>query len=182
MGQISLFDIFEEVKFCRRCQTHKPISDFYKINRDGKQKLRFRCKSCEREYRRVPAVIKRKRAEYQRYKTDPKCIEDRKKAAAARHKNGKTKGYYLKKMCGLTFDEFKKLELAQNYLCAVCGNPETSVDSRLGKAIYLAVDHCHLTGKVRQLLCGKCNRMIGMANEDASLLRKAAEYLEKHAE
>lgn len=40
-------------------------------------------------------------------------------------------------------------------------------------------DHCHKTGKIRGLLCGSCNRMIGLAKDSADTLRRAAEYIEK---
>jgi hypothetical protein len=57
----------------------------------------------------------------------------------------------------------------------VCGRPETA--TRNGKAKHLAVDHNHETGKVRHLLCGNCNMMIGYANENPLTLEKAAAYL-----
>jgi hypothetical protein len=41
------------------------------------------------------------------------------------------------------------------------------------------VDHDHTTGKVRSLLCRRCNSMIGMAREQVEVLRAAIEYLER---
>ena len=43
------------------------------------------------------------------------------------------------------------------------------------------VDHCHTTGKIRGLLCRKCNTAIGLLNDNATVLRLAAEYLDEHA-
>src|SRR5690349_14852083 len=42
----------------------------------------------------------------------------------------------------------------------------------------LALDHSHATGKFRGWLCSKCNKALGLFNDNAALLRKAADYLE----
>jgi hypothetical protein len=73
---------------------------------------------------------------------------------------------------GLTFSAYTALVDAQQGLCAICGQIEPSGKKRL------AVDHCHQTGKVRGLLCSKCNTGIGLFNDDPGLLRRVAEYLE----
>ena len=44
----------------------------------------------------------------------------------------------------------------------------------------LSVDHCHKTGKIRALLCGQCNTMLGMAQEKKDILQMAIKYLEKY--
>lgn len=76
-----------------------------------------------------------------------------------------------------------RAELAkqQGDLCAICNSPETT-KGRSGKIWNLSVDHCHKTGKVRALLCTKCNILIGTANENLEILRAAIEYLQKHAD
>ena len=42
-------------------------------------------------------------------------------------------------------------------------------------------DHCHSTGKVRALLCGQCNQLLGQAKENINTLRASIKYLEKHS-
>ena len=42
------------------------------------------------------------------------------------------------------------------------------------------VDHCHRTGKVREILCNKCNTTLGHVREDLNFLESLAEYLRRH--
>lgn len=66
---------------------------------------------------------------------------------------------------------------AQNGVCRICKRPER-VKSRNGSIMRLAIDHCHVTGAVRGLLCNGCNTALGKANDDPHLLRAMADYLE----
>jgi predicted nucleic acid-binding Zn ribbon protein len=70
---------------------------------------------------------------------------------------------------GLSGDELAAL-LAQHSVCAICG---TSAWGSKGPQ----VDHDHATGAVRGVLCTKCNRGLGLFNDDPSRLSAAAEYL-----
>jgi len=45
----------------------------------------------------------------------------------------------------------------------------------------LSVDHCHATGRIRGLLCAKCNQAIGLMKDNPIFLRRAADYVERHA-
>lgn len=75
---------------------------------------------------------------------------------------------------GLTEATYAQLVEAQGGLCAICGKPEKVQPN-------LAVDHCHVTGKVRGLLCFYCNTAIGKFGDDPEMLMRAALYLERHA-
>lgn len=69
---------------------------------------------------------------------------------------------------GLSLKEYNELIIQQNNQCAIC------------KIIFETtpyVDHCHSTGRVRGLLCSKCNFGIGQFNDDINLLLQAIEYL-----
>lgn len=83
------------------------------------------------------------------------------------------KKYKLKYRFGLTMAEFAKMLEAQNGVCAICKEPERV------KKDSLSVDHDHKTGKVRGLLCGRCNRGIGMFQEDLEMMESARAYLQK---
>ena len=76
---------------------------------------------------------------------------------------------HLRRKYGLTQNLFEGLVSAQLGHCAICGANED---------LKLHVDHDHNTKKVRGLLCGKCNKAIGLLNDSPDLLRAAADYLE----
>jgi hypothetical protein len=86
--------------------------------------------------------------------------------------------YELRRRYGIEAADYDRLLKKQRGRCAICRSPEPgSAGSKPWK--YFAVDHCHLTSKVRGLLCANCNRVLGIAKDSSRLLRKAAEYLEK---
>jgi ribosomal protein S27AE len=67
--------------------------------------------------------------------------------------------------------------IAQGNRCAICGNPPK------GRGLHgvLHADHSHAEKRQRQLLCGKCNHMLGMAEDDPQVLIAAANYLAREA-
>ena len=86
----------------------------------------------------------------------------------------------LKRKFNLTRQEYDDKLKSQNYVCAICEQPETTYDGRTGGIRNLAVDHNHITNVVRDLLCWRCNSTIGKINENAELLDKMKSYLLKH--
>lgn len=77
--------------------------------------------------------------------------------------------YSLKRFYGLSAEEYYALLEKQKGLCALCGVKPT------GK---LVVDHCHKTGRIRGILCRKCNLGLGLLGDTAEFLAKAVAYLE----
>ena len=89
----------------------------------------------------------------------------------------KTENKRLKIRYGITLEDYQNLYNKQLGLCKICNNPEI-VRILKGRQIRsLAVDHCHDTGKVRGLLCYKCNVGLGSFNDDPKLLIRAINYL-----
>lgn len=86
---------------------------------------------------------------------------------------------YLRRDFGITLEEYQRRFEEQGGVCAICRQPEVS--KRNGKTKQMAVDHDHVTGAVRALLCNGCNPMIGYAKDRPEVLRAAAEYLERHS-
>lgn len=72
---------------------------------------------------------------------------------------------------GMPLGKYDELVASQRGCCVICGKkPEGA----------LQVDHDHTTGVYRELLCEKCNRMLGFALDDPAILRAAIVYLGKH--
>lgn len=78
----------------------------------------------------------------------------------------------LKKQYNITLKEYNEILCKQNDVCGICHKPETRPTSK-----NLVVDHCHKTGKVRGLLCSKCNAALGFFQENINNLQNAIKYL-----
>ncbi len=78
----------------------------------------------------------------------------------------------------ITFYQYEGLLAAGNGVCWICHQPETTKKPRSKYADSLHVDHCHETGVIRGLLCGKCNTGIGSFKHDIERLQAATKYLE----
>ena len=65
-------------------------------------------------------------------------------------------------------------------VCEICGKPETATH-KSGTVISLSLDHCHETNKFRGWLCGKCNKALGMVQDNIDTLGKMIEYLKERA-
>ena len=83
-----------------------------------------------------------------------------------------TKNTILLRKYGITAQIFDKMLEDQCGRCAICG---THFES--SKATH--IDHCHITGKVRSILCNHCNLVLGHAKESVQILENAVQYL-KH--
>ncbi len=75
----------------------------------------------------------------------------------------------------LSMDKYNEMLAEQGGVCAICKKPETVTLRK--KVRELCVDHCHETGRVRGLLCARCNRGIGYLGDDPERLRSALDYL-----
>ena len=76
------------------------------------------------------------------------------------------------KKYGLTLEDYNEMLAAQGGGCAICG--------KVYKNKALPVDHNHTTGKVRELLCNRCNGLVAVLERQDDLLGRAIRYLEKH--
>jgi hypothetical protein len=84
----------------------------------------------------------------------------------------------LQREYDITLNEYEILWNIQGGNCAICKKPETEVNQRIGKPKQLSVDHDHKTGKIRGLLCKRCNQGLGLFQENSGFLLNAYSYLE----
>jgi hypothetical protein len=82
--------------------------------------------------------------------------------------------YRLKAEYGLTPEDYNIMLERQGSLCALCGATPLSVHHRK-----LVVDHDHVTGRVRGLLCHNCNLVLGHLGDDVNLMKRAIAYLQR---
>lgn len=106
---------------------------------------------------------------YRRYVTTNNCIDCDVEKRAKRAE--KARWARIKKEYGLSKLDVAQMLNKQNFQCVIC-----SINVQNG----YHVDHCHSTGKVRGLLCQKCNQAIGLLRESELLFFKAAEYIKEH--
>lgn len=84
------------------------------------------------------------------------------------------RNYRLKNTYGITLIQYEEMFNKQNGCCAICNVSEEKLTIRLH------IDHNHKTGKVRGLLCKKCNSAIGLFDDNLDLLNKAINYINEY--
>lgn len=93
------------------------------------------------------------------------------------------RGYYrednLKRNYGISLADYSSMLQSQGDVCAICERPEEGY--LRGRLRTLAVDHDHVTGRVRGLLCTHCNRALGSARDDPAILLRAIRYLKENS-
>jgi Recombination endonuclease VII len=80
----------------------------------------------------------------------------------------------LKSKYGITLAQYEQMLEDQHHACACCGTTEIPPKG------YWHIDHCHVSGKVRGILCHHCNLGLGHFRDNCATLRTAIAYLEKH--
>ena len=131
-------------KTCTKCGVTKDITEFYK--RGGKQSPNTRHNHCK------------------------ECTKMRVSATPSIVKREQA----LKRMYGITQQDYDRMITEQNHQCAIC---KTTDPGGRHKSNYFVVDHCHTTGKVRKLLCHHCNTALGLVGDNVDTLQKMIEYL-----
>lgn len=108
---------------------------------------------------------------------DPWCKKCVRRKFKILNLNGRSqRKSHLKRNYKLTLKEYDQLFHKQCGYCYICLTHQDKLKKKL------AVDHCHQTGKVRGLLCMKCNTALGKFNDDIYLIERALAYLKKSQE
>lgn len=80
-------------------------------------------------------------------------------------------------------EDFERMWQQQEGACAICFVPLTNIEldnDPKNKSNTACVDHCHSTGKVRSLLCARCNKGLGLFDDETEKVKAAYEYLVFH--
>ena len=166
---------------CPECSEWKVLDHF---QRRDQERGNGYCRPCRdiRKRRWMQANRQRdsdRRRELYAAKKSPEAHAEllrRRELAADERRRGRraaTVRYRLKSRYSISEDEYARLIAAQGDRCAVCGIAE-NIDSRLW-----CVDHDHESGRVRGLLCVRCNAGIGALGDTIEGLRRAINYLER---
>ena len=87
----------------------------------------------------------------------------------------------MRRVFGITLVDYNRMADSQGFTCAICRDVVEDKAAKMpGKARALHVDHCHRTGKIRQLLCGRCNSILGLCDESVERLQLIAQYILDH--
>jgi hypothetical protein len=145
-------------KHCHKCDTWRGLDQFHARtkNWDG---LHGQCKPCMSASAALRYVGDRERLltlgrEYRRLN------------------NQKRRDAQVQSDFGLSPEAYKSLREKHGNTCSLCGEEYTKKR--------LHVDHDHVTGVVRGLLCFRCNIGLGYLRDSPELLRAAADYVERH--
>ena len=80
----------------------------------------------------------------------------------------------LKRVYGITSETFKSMIKNQKGNCAICKN-------KLDISKNTHIDHDHVTGEVRAILCQNCNTALGSFKDSIDILKSAVKYLKKYS-
>ena len=160
------------MKECTLCNRTLPLDDFGP-HKNGKFGKNSRCRFCQRTLIREirQRHLNENPVEYRKQHCEK--VKEYQKLNPIQTKNSK-----LKTTFNITFDQYEEMRISQNNCCAICLKPETH--TRNGKIRDLVVDHCHTTGKIRQLLCNGCNTGLGQFKDNQDALLNAIEYLKRN--
>lgn len=137
-------------------------------------------KARERHNKNKEKRNKRQREIYQLQKEKDKkkkyYVENKDKILELRHNDKiRTKNTHLQSRYGITLEIFNKMLVQQESKCHICS---IHIDEAPKKR--LCIDHCHNTGKVRKLLCFRCNTALGQVSESTEILKKMITYINEH--
>lgn len=171
-------EINNRMQKCSTCNKVLSLENFHKKsqNKNGYSGICRRCTSEKAKLNRDSDPNFAAKHKLRGSKWYAKNKEDKLRKNKQWRENNKSKyrEINLKSRFGLTSQEYDKLLLSQNNSCAICNKNQDEF------SYFLVVDHCHKTGKIRGLLCKKCNLGIGHLNDNIQILQNSIEYLKRY--
>jgi hypothetical protein len=158
------------MKKCTKCKKPKSL-EFFHVRPSASDGRNSICKRCDGK--KIAAWRKKNKEKWRAY-CRGRYYKDKASGKLdtlkSRHPLQRA-AYRRKHRYGITQDQIIKMLNKQKHKCPVCLN-------ELNDKNMFAVDHCHKTGLVRGLLCGKCNWGLGSLMDSVENLKRAAKYLE----
>lgn len=140
---------------CRKCEEVKKLEDFPK---------NVRCKGGRTSTCKVCTNTRQENSRRERYSKDP-AFKIARKQSQQRNRA---------KKLGISAEELRYMLQRANGVCEICGNPP-SMTGTSGQSLH--IDHCHSSGRVRGMLCARCNLTLGKVEDSIDILTKMKEYL-----
>lgn len=175
-------------KQCPKCKAVKDVSEFGKDSY-SKDKLRCYCKGCCKKYNQACKTeiikahkkyqkTKKFKKTRQKYQRSEKGKETNRRYQRSEKCKSRHRGCRLKRQYKITLEQYDKMFAFQGGVCAICGCPETVKLKNIAKR--LSIDHNHITGKVRGLLCHNCNQALGLLGENPVVIKSLLGYIIKN--
>jgi hypothetical protein len=147
------------MKTCTICNLEKEEARFRQAKGSGRR--RANCRTCDSVRHKAWRI--RNREHLRRY--------DRQRWRKTDRWN-----QHIWRRYGISVADYNAMLQAQDGKCAICNSCEAG-----GNSVRFHVDHDHASGSVRGLLCSRCNRLIGAAEESGTILGSALRYLRASA-
>lgn len=148
------------MKTCSKCGVSKEEAEFYRRSPKAGKGLFTNCKECaknttKKNYVKNPLASRGASKNWRK----------RNPAQAKRY----DKASRLRRKYGISMEEYQQMLATQQNHCAIC-------DLTMGEP---HIDHSHITGKIRAILCPKCNLALGLFKDSSKLCFLAASYLQR---
>lgn len=165
-------DSMSATKVCRTCKQHVPIIGGFTKMRTTKDGLDVICRACKsithKKWAKANSKAIVEKARRWRLDNLERSRKWQKAYGQKMKKRNRAKRY------GLTVDELDAMLEAQGHKCASCEDP-------LGDGARQGIDHDHITGRVRGILCCRCNLAIGLLLDDMARMIGLLNYMHKAA-
>lgn len=138
----------------------------------NKNKEKARKNACERYHKNKEEINKKRKIDRQLNPNKYKNINKRNYDPSKRKEQSWKKAGIL----DMTIEKYNEILESQNHKCAVCNKPSSFFKKALG------VDHNHITGKYRGILCDNCNRALGYLKESEEIIINLLNYVKWHKE
>jgi hypothetical protein len=161
------------------------IANDKRYYQENKEKIKADVKKYHDEHKGIPNEkrdayiknynVKRREEHLLLLNTNPEYKAKMRRERRAYEQSDRRRDRVLMRLFGITLAQYNQLKESQSDCCVICEIHYSKLKQALN------VDHCHVTGNIRGLLCASCNMALGLLKDDFRLLKKSIEYLQKES-